>query len=158
MYSLNQLNDLAAVKDLKAKYCYYADTRNWEGFASIFTQDATFDIRAGMSVNPDLSQDRFTAGGYQEGVDNIIAHVRRDTAYLIKSIHQCHNPDLTFESDDEIYGIWPLEDRLFFEENSPMSPIGYLHAFGHYHEKYTRMHGEWRIRSVRLTRLHVDLS
>ncbi|WP_063130621.1 nuclear transport factor 2 family protein [Nocardia fusca] len=31
-----------------------------------------------------------------------------------------------------------------------------LFGFGHYHETYAKIDGEWRIRTQRLTRLHTD--
>jgi hypothetical protein len=31
-----------------------------------------------------------------------------------------------------------------------------LHGYGHYHETYENLNGEWRIKSLRLDRLRVD--
>ena len=33
-----------------------------------------------------------------------------------------------------------------------------LEGYGHYHETYAKVDGEWRIASSTLTRLHMDLS
>ncbi len=33
-----------------------------------------------------------------------------------------------------------------------------LEGYGHYHETYEKVGGEWRIASSTLTRLHMDLS
>jgi len=36
-----------------------------------------------------------------------------------------------------------------------MGYVGHT-GYGHYHERYVRQDGRWRIASQRLTRLHVD--
>jgi hypothetical protein len=47
-----------------------------------------------------------------------------------------------------------MVDRLRFGEDSPISEmIGY----GHYHETYVRTGAEWRIKSMRLTRVRLDV-
>jgi hypothetical protein len=33
-----------------------------------------------------------------------------------------------------------------------------LDGYGHYHETYEKVGGAWRIKSSRLTRLHVDMT
>ena len=35
-------------------------------------------------------------------------------------------------------------------------PIRTLHGYGHYHETYEKLDGQWRIKTIRLTRLRVD--
>lgn len=45
-----------------------------------------------------------------------------------------------------------MEDILHTPEDS----VNVVHGFGHYHETYERIDGEWRINTLRLTRLRVD--
>lgn len=40
---LQALEDIEAIKKLKARYCQCADERDAEGFASLFTEDGVFD-------------------------------------------------------------------------------------------------------------------
>jgi len=47
------------------------------------------------------------------------------------------------------------EDKLRWAEGSD-SPIRALHGYGHYHETYRKIDGEWRIQSMKLTRLRLD--
>ena len=58
---------------------------------------------------------------------------------------------ITLTSPTTATGIWALEDRLWWPEGSPISS---MHAFGHYHETYERLDGEWYIKTMTLTRLH----
>ena len=52
--------------------------------------------------------------------------------------------------------------RLCFFSSSDMlrwpegSPIRALHGYGHYHETYEKVDGQWLIKTITLTRLRVD--
>ena len=49
-------------------------------------------------------------------------------------------------------GVWAMEDLLSLPDN--LSQV--LHGWGHYHETYERIGGQWRIKTLQLTRLRVD--
>lgn len=70
------------------------------------------------------------------------------------TVHQGYNPQITIHSATEASGIWPMQDRLRF---GPDSPITEIHGFGHYHETYRKIDGQWLIQTNRLTRLCVDV-
>lgn len=38
------------------------------------------------------------------------------------------------------------------------APFREMRGYGHYHETYRRIDGEWRIATLRLTRLAVDIA
>jgi hypothetical protein len=48
-----------------------------------------------------------------------------------------------------------MEDRIRWGQGSD---VGTLHGWGHYHETYRQVEGEWLIATLRLTRLRRDLS
>ena len=48
--------------------------------------------------------------------------------------------------------MWALQDLLIWPNGSR------LLGFGHYHETYEKVDGEWRIASSKLTRLHMDFT
>ena len=64
-------------------------------------------------------------------------------------------PIIDIVDADNATGIWAMEDRLYRPGDQPHhGGVGYIHGFGHYHERYVRgPDGRWRIASVRLTRL-----
>jgi hypothetical protein len=47
-----------------------------------------------------------------------------------------------------------MEDHLWWPEGSP---IATMHGYGHYHEAYEKVDGEWRITSTTFTRLRTDV-
>ena len=79
--------DWVAICETKARYCRCMDTKDWEGWADVFTEDLVLDSGP--------------AGGYRvEGRDKVIAMVRKSIE-TAKTAHQVHNPEVTFLSDSE---------------------------------------------------------
>jgi hypothetical protein len=46
--------------------------------------------------------------------------------------------------------------RVVWEEGEPFPGVKAITGFGHYHERYVRRDGQWRIASIRLTRLMIE--
>ena len=49
-------------------------------------------------------------------------------------------------------GIWALQDLLIWPNGRGCD------GYGHYHETYEKVDGEWRIASSKLTSLHMDFT
>ncbi len=129
------MDDLEAIKQLKARYFRLMDTKQWDAWRDLFTEDAT------LQASPD-PEERF------HGRDEIVAkvsHVLRDAV----TVHHGHMPEIEIHGDTAS-GVWAMDD--FVE-----MPELVLHGWGHYHEEYAREDGRWRIRSSRLTRLRLDI-
>jgi hypothetical protein len=48
-----------------------------------------------------------------------------------------------------------MQDRVVWD--APRRGLASITGYGHYHERYVRQHGEWKIASLKLTRLHLDV-
>ena len=146
MTDLERLLAIEEIKKIKAKYFYYLDHKDWESWKrEVFAPDASMDVPEALS-EPIV------------GIDNILAWVIPNTAHQV-STHHGHMPDIDVLSDTEAKGVWAMEDILRLPEDRP-APLGYtyLHGWGHYHETYVKLPQGWRIRSTRLTRLHLERS
>ncbi len=130
-------DDIEAIKQLKARYFRLMDTKNWDGLATVFTDDVRIDMTG-------------EGGGVTESVADYMPFIRQVIGDVI-TVHHGHMPEIALTSPTTATGIWALEDRLWWPEGSPISS---MHAFGHYHETYQRLDGEWYIKSMTLTRLH----
>ncbi|MGA7417097.1 MAG: nuclear transport factor 2 family protein [Acidimicrobiales bacterium] len=130
-------DDIEAIKQLKARYFRLMDTKEWDGLATVFADDVHIDMTG-------------EGGGVTESVDEYMPFIRQVIGDVI-TVHQGHMPEITLTSPTTATGIWALEDRLWWPEGSPISS---MHAFGHYHETYERLDGEWYIKTMTLTRLH----
>ena len=52
---------------------------------------------------------------------------------------------------DEANVIWAMQDRVISPGGGPS-----LTGYGHYHERWVKRNGRWKIAALKLTRLHLD--
>lgn len=144
--SLDTLIAIEEIKRLKARYFRYMDTRDWPGFGTIFTKDALFDVRGALEESPaeDLEPIRGRAA--------IVDYVSGGIAPLT-SAHYGHMPEIDILSEDAATAIWPFTDIL---RAPPGGPFNMFRGYGHYHERYSRVDGQWQIASLKITRLMVE--
>lgn len=145
---MNALNDLLAIEDIrvvKARYCRLLDSKDWSGFAALFTEDAVMDVREDTG-NPPIT-----------GVAAIIAQVRFAVDAAATS-HQVHTPEIGLDGQDAARGIWAMQDRVVWQMGkSPIPGVASITGYGQYHETYRREDGIWKIAALRLSRFHVDM-
>ncbi len=120
--------------------------KDWAGLEAVFAPDLVADFRESTGQRGD-SQLTHGAAANVAKLAPILEHVQ--------TVHHGHMPEITIVSADSATGIWAMEDKLWVQEGSSL-PFKWLHGYGHYHERYTRIDGAWRIAEVRLTRLRVD--
>jgi SnoaL-like domain len=142
----DDLKTVEEIKALKARYFRCMDTKDWDGFADQFTSDAALDVSGEMraSANDD---------GLLRGRSEITAFVR-GAIDPVTTVHHGHMPEIEIVSPTQATGVWAMEDMLRWPEGSP---IRAMHGYGHYHETYEKSDGRWRIASLKLTRLQVDV-
>ena len=145
---LERLIAIEDIKQLKARYFRFMDTKDWAGLESVFAPDAKFDMG---SENHDKSR---AAEGIVTGARDIAVFMRNAVHDLVTA-HHGHMPEIEVTSSDTARGVWAMEDVLRWP---PGAQVSTLHGFGHYHETYRRIDGRWRIQSSRLSRLRVDIT
>ena len=93
--------DWVAICETKARYCRCLDTKDWDGYADVFTEDLILD------TSP--------AGGYKiAGRSEAIAAIR-SSVETAKTAHQVHNPEMTFTADGASADvIWAMNDRVIW--------------------------------------------
>jgi hypothetical protein len=135
-------DDVEQIKDLKARYFRYFDTKQWDRWRDLFTEDCTYDG---------------TSRSYS-GRDEFVEGTRRrlDPA---TTVHQGHTPEIRILGPTSAKGIWPMFDHVEFDD-----VIDHGHGvsrgftgFGHYEEEYRKENGEWKICFLRITRLYTAL-
>jgi uncharacterized protein (TIGR02246 family) len=135
--SVAELADIEAIRRLKARYFRLLDDKDWDGYRSVFTDDAEIDVSA-------------DGAGIVRGVEAIVTGIAATLEGVI-TVHQGTNAEITVDGDDAT-GIWAMTDHLEFPDGSE------LRGAGHYHERYRRVDGEWRIAAFRLSRRRRDFS
>ena len=146
MDRLDRLEAIAAIHALKARNFRCMDTKDWAGLETVFAPDLVADFRAATNTD-DESQLTHGAAAYVAKLAPILQDV--------VTVHHGHMPEIVIESADAARGVWAMEDKLWPQPSSQL-PFRMLHGYGHYHERYVRLDGEWRIAEITLTRLRVD--
>ena len=144
MNDIEKLLALEDIKALKARYFRYVDTKDWDGYESLFAPDAQIDLSDDMP------------GDFIIGPANIRRRASEPLTGCV-SIHHGHCPEIEFTSDTTARGIWAMEDMLRWQEDNALVPIKSLHGYGHYFETYERIAGRWVIKTMKLKRLRVDV-
>ena len=130
------MGDLDEIQQLKARYFRTLDTRDWDGFRQVFTDDVVVDTsEAGGNVVTG-------AGEFVDYVGQVLAGAT--------TVHQGHMPEIALTSDTTATGVWALHDIVVWPDGTR------LDGYGHYHETYVKQVAGWRIASSMLTRLHMD--
>lgn len=154
MDTTERLLAIEQIKQLKARYFRYMDTKDWAGLREVFCDDAMFDPRA--SLNLDGAGDGPGAESNDwvyHGGDGITQFVR-DAVSTRRTVHHGHCNEIEILSETEAQGVIAMEDKVW--DLADGTPI--LHGSGHYHETYRHENGAWRIFTSRITRLYVKLS
>lgn len=148
MEAIEKLWEIEQIRQLKARYFRCMDTKDWAGLEAVFAPDAVMDMRGEMRDGRDDS-------GLTQGAAAIVRFMRASIE-TVTTVHHGHTPEIEILGPDSARGIWAMEDVLRWPEDSP-APIRHLHGYGHYHETYRKVDGEWKIQSTTLTRLRVDV-
>jgi ketosteroid isomerase-like protein len=133
---VSDLDEVEAIRRLKARYFRTMDTKDWDAMRQVFTDDVVIDTsEAGGDVVRGAAE---LMAFLQEALDGAV------------TVHQGHMPEIDLTSETTATGIWALNDIVIW-------PNGVrLDGYGHYYETYEKGADGWRIKSSKLTRLHAD--
>ena len=131
------MDDIEEIKKLKARYMRTVDTKDWQGFHDVFTEDAVWDMRD-------------SGAELVVGADAIIRYNQVGLADDMISIHQGHMPEIELTSPTTATGIWSSEHMHRWPDGSE------LHGYGFYHETYVKVDRQWRIATCRFDELRAD--
>lgn len=139
------LEDRIAIEETKARYCRCLDTKDWSGFAAVFTEDVVVDTTD-------------SGGEIVRGREKFVEMVRRSVGSA-KTVHHVHSPEISLVDEGTADVVWAMQDRVVWgPERAQQLGFQSLTGWGYYHERYVRgPDGSWRIETQRLTRLHMDM-
>jgi hypothetical protein len=129
------LGEVEAIKQLKARYFRLLDSKQWDQWREVFTEDFRGEFHGPHPVVRIDGRDEMV-----ESIRNLLADV--------PTVHHGHMPEIEIMGADTAKGIWAMVDVVKLG-------AGFT-GYGHYHEEYRKVDGRWRIASMRLTRLHIE--
>jgi len=156
-----KLHAIEQIKQLKARYFRFIDTKDYEGLALLFAEDAWFDARSATTDNDRISNGtpEDTDVFFPKGREAIANFIRKATRHH-QTLHHGHMPEIEILSEVTARGIVAMEDsNIYFRLGSDGRPerSWTLHGFGHYHETYSKVGDNWLIQTSRLSRLRVEI-
>ena len=135
MTDLALIEDRIALIEAKARYCRFCDTKDWAAWGEVLAEDVEYDVSAGASVDIPVIRGRAA----------VVAQV---SALLegVEIAHHVSSPEMEI-AGDEARVIWAMHECVDFGPGKPLAT-----AHGHYHERWVRQGGRWRLAALRLTR------
>src|SRR4051812_5655270 len=98
------MDDLEAIRRLKARYFRTMDTKDWEGMRQVFAEDVVVDTTD-------------SGGGVIRGADEFMAFLREMLAHTV-TVHQGHMPEIDVTSETTAIGTWMLNDIVIWPNGS----------------------------------------
>ena len=124
------------LEQAKSQYCRMMDNKDWPGVADLMTEDLVFDLGGGQDVPPIIGR---TAA---------LEAVQASVADAV-TVHQVHSPEFHIDGDEAVV-VWAAQERVKWNNGAGLT------AYGHYHHRWVRRDGRWRIAELRLTHLLID--
>ena len=127
------LEDIEAIKELKAKYWRCVDNKLFDELAAdCFTGDGTFEV-VGYGVE-------------LQGRKAIAQFLSQSMGESVVSVHHGHNPEIEITSDTTAKGRWALYNPMHdVPANSAVT------IWGFYEDEYSKEEGKWKMKSTRIT-------
>lgn len=142
MDPIERLQAIEDIRNLKARYFRLMDTKQWDALVEVFTPD--------MQV---LSPD---GAIWMSGGPAFAASLKSSLERSV-SVHQGFMGEIEIIDADHARGIWAMQDVIEWEDRHPREGWKSIVGRGHYHETYRRAGGQWRIATLTLTRLRLDV-
>ena len=137
MSDVCDFNTWRELTEAKSQYCRFLDGKDWQALGNLMLEDFVLDLD-GAGDQPIL-----------KGRDTALAAVRASIE-TAKTAHQVHNPEITLKGNEATV-IWAMQDRVFWSPERPS-----ITGYGHYHERWVKVDGSWKIATMKLVRLHID--
>jgi SnoaL-like domain len=133
---VRRLADIEEIKQLRARYTRWIDSKDWDALGGELTEDFHAD----------------TQGGVLEGRAAFVGSLSRSLSSAATA-HHCHTPEIEITGPDTATGIWAMQDHVSMTlKGAPFS----FRGAGHYYDTYVRTGSGWRMASTALKRLSVD--
>ena len=143
MDRLERLEAIEEIRNLKARYFRLMDTKQWDALKAVFTSDMKVLTPEGKV--------------YAEGGETYAAALRNSLNHAV-SCHQGLAGEVEVDEDGSARAIWAMQDVITWQDRHPNTGWKSILGRGHYHETYRKEDGAWRIATLTLTRLSLDIT
>jgi hypothetical protein len=142
MDRIDRLQAIEDIRHLKARYFRCMDTKQWDELATLFTPDM-------QVLAPDGTL-------WLSGGPAFAASLRHSLERSV-SCHQGLTAEIEIIDAQNAKGVWAMQDVIEWAEGHPSEGWKSIVGRGHYHDTYRKNDGAWRIATLSLTRLRLDI-
>jgi hypothetical protein len=143
MNTLERLQAIEEIRNLKARYFRFMDTKQWDALATVFAAE--------MQV---LSPD---GNVWLSGGNAFTASLKHSLEHSV-SVHQGFMGEIEIVDAENAKAIWSMQDVIEWKDRHPREGWKSIVGRGHYHDTYRKIDGFWRIATLSLTRLRLDIT
>jgi ketosteroid isomerase-like protein len=155
MNPTERLLSIEAIKQLKARYFRFVDTKDWAGIGTLFAEDAEFTRSGAQSVRDPwsggLHPPLLSTPDVRTGREEIVKMIRAAVEH-VRTVHHGYTPEIDILGENRATGIWAMMDEIRDRQYKLV-----LRGWGHYHETYERGADGWLIKTARIARLQLQL-
>lgn len=143
---MDLLERLAAIEDirqLKARYFRLMDTKQWSALEDVFTRDMKV-------LTPDGRLWLCGGAAYAQSLRTSLEHA--------VSCHRGLTGEIEIHDAQNASAVWAVQDVITWETAHPREGWKAITGRGHYHDTCRIEDGAWRIATLTLTRLSLDIT
>ena len=130
---VRRLEDIEAIKKLKAKYWRCVDRKLWDEMNQVFTEEATADYGPKSKLKGRQAIVQFLKSSL--GADSVITS------------HVGQRPEIELTSESTATGMWWLNDYIVMQPNTRWR------GYAFYEDEYVKEDGQWKMKSTKLVTL-----
>jgi uncharacterized protein (TIGR02246 family) len=135
----DDLVEIESIKRLKYRYVRCLDTKDWDGVASCFTDDASASYGGGA----------YALAGRGE----IVGFLRRNMSdEKMLTSHKVHQPEIELTGPDAATAVWALEDVVVHTAYGIT-----VRGAAFYRDEYVKRGGEWLIARTGYRRVYEEM-
>jgi hypothetical protein len=150
--NLETLISIEEIRQLMARYARYADAKQWDSLAGLFTPDGNFVSHA---VDGGVVAD-------MKGRQDIEETLAAVNAGDVVPIHLILSSEIEPTGSDQAHAIYAMADLIYRGEGrtggqgANLPDFRVMRGWGHYNADFVRVDGEWRIRTLVQTRTRLE--
>ena len=138
---VQRMKDVEEITALKSRYFRALDTKDWPELEK--------------TLSPTISTSYSNGKLVFHGPKEVTAYFNESMPKTEITLHQGHNPVITFESDTVAYGKWYLQDELIFAKGNPYEGLQ-IEGSAIYTDKYVKVDGQWLIQETGYLRIYEE--
>jgi hypothetical protein len=119
------VDDIEAIKQLKARYMRAVDTKDWKLCREVLADDFFVDTSFQSNDNADALIEFFEA--------RLVADVA--------TVHHVLAPEIELTSATTAKGVWAYEEHARYPDGRRME------GYGYHHETYEKVDGTWKMKT-----------